>query len=208
MIAVVDYGMGNLHSVRHALERVGAEVEITRAPDVLRSAERIVLPGVGAFGECAAKLRATGLVDVLEEEVLGKGKPMLGICVGMQLLAERGSELGSHAGLGWLEGSVDILEAGTRGLKVPHVGWNQVAWRRETPLSQGLRKDPHFYFVHSYSMRLADPSSAAAECEYGAAFPAAIQFGSVFATQFHPEKSQDAGLRLLENFLAWSPAPC
>ena len=205
MIAVVDYGMGNLHSVRHALEMAGGEAEITSRPEALRSAERIVLPGVGAFGECVLKLRATGLVEALEEEVLRKGKPMLGICVGMQLLAEAGTELGRHAGLGWIKGTVDRLAPGDGTMKVPHVGWNEVAWRRETPLSKGLLKSPHFYFVHSYRMALADPSLLAAECEYGETFPAAVQSGNVFATQFHPEKSQDAGLRLLGNFLAWSP---
>lgn len=205
MIAVVDYGMGNLHSVRNALERVGAEAIVTADPDALRAADRIVLPGVGAFGECAQRLFATGLVDALEEEVRRKGKPMLGICVGMQLLAETGTELGVHKGLGWIAGSVDRLEPGAAALKIPHVGWNEVAWKRDTPMSKGLTKNPHFYFVHSYRMHLGDSSLLAAECEYGGAFPAAIQSGNVFATQFHPEKSQDAGLRLLENFLAWSP---
>jgi len=205
MIAVVDYGMGNLHSVRHALERVGAEASITSDPEVLRAADRIVLPGVGAFGECAKRLFDSGLVAVLEEEVRRKGKPMLGICVGMQLLAETGSELGIHQGLGWIGGSVDRLEPRDSALKIPHVGWNEVAWKRETPMSKGLTRNPHFYFVHSYRLRLSDPSLTAAECGYGETFPAAIQSGNIFATQFHPEKSQDAGLRLLENFLAWSP---
>jgi glutamine amidotransferase len=205
VIAIVDYGMGNLHSVRHALDRAGAEAAISAAPEALRAADRIVLPGVGAFGECAARLRATGLIEALEEEVLKRGKPMLGICVGMQLLAETGSELGSHAGLGWMPGTVDRLAPDVRDLKVPHVGWNEVAWTRETPMSKGLSKSPHFYFVHSYRLFPREAALIAAECDYGGAFPAAVQFRNVFATQFHPEKSQDAGLRLLENFLSWSP---
>lgn len=206
MIAIVDYGMGNLHSVRHALEHVGAEVLVTSRAEDLERAERIVLPGVGAFGECMRNLHATGLVETLEEQVRAEGKPFLGICLGMQALAEEGLELGHHKGLGWLRGVVEPLPVAGTGLKLPHVGWNEVRPSSTgAPLFRGLRKDASFYFVHSYRLRPSDPAVTAATCDYGGAFTAAVLDRNVFATQFHPEKSQQDGLRLLANFLDWRP---
>ena len=205
MIAVVDYGVGNLHSVRHALEMIGAEVCVTRRPEDLRESERIILPGVGAFGECVKNLRASGLVEVLEEEVLRKGKPFYGICVGLQILAREGYELGVHRGLGWVPAVVRRFQGEAQGLKVPHMGWNEVMPEVESPLFSGLRRAPTFYFVHSYYMAPYELNLTAASCDYGGKFTAAILHNNVFGTQFHPEKSQGNGLRLLQNFLSWKP---
>jgi glutamine amidotransferase len=204
VIAVVDYGMGNLHSVRHALGMVGADdVELTHDPEKLREAERILLPGVGAFGECAKNLRASGIVDALKEEVLVRGKPMLGICVGMQVLATEGHEMGVHEGLGWIPGVVKPLDA--PGLVIPHVGWNEVMHDGTHPMLKGVKPGATLYFVHSYAFVPNDPSMVAATCDYGGAFTAALKKDNIFATQFHPEKSQQDGLRVLENFLSWNP---
>jgi len=205
MIAVVDYGMGNLHSVRHALDMVGAEVCVTQRPEDLRAAERIILPGVGAFGECVKNLKASGLVETLQDEVIQKGKPFFGICLGMQVLAREGHEMGVHQGLGWLSAAVKRFEVEAQGLKVPHVGWNEIILQREIPLFNGLRKAPTFYFVHSYHLVPDDAALTLAICDYGGPFTAAVQHDNIFATQFHPEKSQQNGLRLLENFLTWKP---
>ncbi|MCS6800884.1 MAG: imidazole glycerol phosphate synthase subunit HisH [Chloroflexota bacterium] len=203
MIAIVDYGMGNLHSVRHAFELVGAEVRVTRDPEELYAAERIVLPGVGAFGECVKNLEASGLRAVLAELVLERGTPFLGICLGMQVLATLGEEFGRHEGLGWVPGVVRRFAG--EGLRIPHVGWNEIAPQIESPLFRGLGHAPCFYFVHSYHFVPDDPRVVAATCDYGGPFPAAILSRNIFATQFHPEKSQAVGLRLLENFLEWEP---
>jgi glutamine amidotransferase len=205
MIAVVDYGMGNLHSVRHALEMVGAEVCVTQTPEALRAADRIILPGVGAFGECVKNLHQSGLLETLEEEVLRRGKPLFGICLGMQVLARQGYELGTHAGLGWMPAVVKRFEVEAQNLKIPHVGWNEVLLRQASPLFKGIRRDLNFYFVHSYHFVSEEPSLILAECDYGGLFTAAILRGNILATQFHPEKSQQNGLRLLENFTNWKP---
>jgi glutamine amidotransferase len=205
VIAVVDCGMGNLHSVRLAFDRLGAEVAVVQPPEELRQAERIVFPGVGAFGECVRRLRESGFTAALEEEVLRKGTPFLGICLGMQVLAETGEENGVHAGLGWVPGVVRRLRGDAPRLKVPHVGWNDVKWRNGSPLFAGLRQPAALYFVHSYHFAPAEADVTAATCEHGEAFAAAIQRRNVFAVQFHPEKSQRNGLRLLRNFLAWKP---
>jgi len=202
MIAVVDYGMGNLRSVAKALEAIGEEPLATRDPADLRAASHIVLPGVGAFSQCVANLRATGLVDVLDEEVRQRKKPFLGICLGMQLLANESEEGGWHEGLGWLAASVRRLHD-DGGLKVPHIGWNDVRAEPGSPLFKGVR-DPVFYFVHSYYVDCADPRLVSATCDYGVTFPAAIVADNVWAVQFHPEKSQANGLRFLQNFLSRS----
>ena len=204
-VAVVDYGAGNLHSVRSALDSLGAEVVVTTHPEDLRDAERIILPGVGAFGECAAGLRASGFIESLEEEVRRRGKPFLGICVGMQLLAREGHELGVHPGLGWMPGIVKRLDAGSSGLKIPHVGWNDIEAVHDSPMFQGFRRESTFYFTHSYHLALDDASVEAAVCDYGQRFTAAVLSGNIVATQFHPEKSQENGLALLQNFLNWKP---
>jgi imidazole glycerol-phosphate synthase subunit HisH len=200
LIAVIDYGMGNLRSVAKALEAIGEEPQVTARAEDLRVASHLVLPGVGAFGQCAANLRATGLIDVLEEEVRGRGKPFLGICVGMQLLAERSEEDRDSSGLGWLAGAVRRFPTdGDR--KVPHMGWNDVSAAAETTMFRGIRQ-PVFYFVHSYYLDLADAGVVSATCEYGRSFAAAVAVDNLWAVQFHPEKSQQNGLRFLQNFVA------
>lgn len=205
MIAVVDYGMGNLRSVCHAFERIGAEARVAKRPEDLREAERIVLPGVGAFGVCMSNLRASGLIEPLREEVFERGKPFLGICLGLQVLSTQGEESGLHEGLDWIPGKVKRFDARQMGLRVPHVGWNEVHWDRPSDLFHGLRDGSNFYFVHSYYFAPQSPGHLAASAEYGIRFAAAALKDNLFATQFHPEKSQDNGLRLLENFLAWRP---
>lgn len=202
MIAVVDYGMGNLRSVAKALEAIGEEPRITSSAADLRAASHIVLPGVGAFGQCAANLRATGLVDALTEEVRERGKSFLGICVGMQLLVERSEEGGDHAGLGWFPGTVRRFEPAAE-RKVPHMGWNDVAADASAPMFRGIRHRV-FYFVHSYFVEFAQQLSGAATCDYGCTFPAAVAVDNIWAVQFHPEKSQQNGLTLLRNFVARS----
>ncbi len=200
MLALIDIGSGNLHSVENALRAAGAaEVVVTADPDAVRGAERIVLPGVGAFGACAAALRAAdGLVEALEEAVLRDGTPFLGVCVGMQLMADAGEEHGTHAGLGWLPGRVTRLEPGEAGTKVPHMGWNDVTPLGEHPLlARG-----EAYFLHSYAYHGA---GLLAVTEHGGPVTAAIGRDNLIGVQFHPEKSQRYGLALLGRFLEWRP---
>jgi glutamine amidotransferase len=206
MIAIVDYGMGNLHSVRHALATVGAgaDAKVTSDPKDLERAERIVFPGVGAFGECVRNIRASGLLATLQREVLEKKKPMFGICLGMQVLATAGEELGTHEGLGWIPGRVRRLKG--EGVRVPHVGWNSArVTATEHPVFRDLPLDSTFYYVHSFVFEPESKTHVAAVCDYGEPFVCAVAKDNIIATQFHPEKSQDAGLTLLERFLTWSP---
>ncbi|MFN4100925.1 MAG: imidazole glycerol phosphate synthase subunit HisH [Pararhodobacter sp.] len=206
--ALIDYGSGNLHSCARALAAAAdnaGDVTVTALPDEIARAERIVLPGVGHFADCAGALRAIpGMVEALEEAVLQKGRPFLGICVGMQLMADTGLEDGETRGLGWIHGLVEGLEAGP-GLPVPHVGWNALRLPRPHPVLAGLGDQPHAYFTHSYVFRPEDETDAAAWCEYGGAFAAAVAHDNLIGTQFHPEKSQRVGLTLLANFLKWKP---
>jgi glutamine amidotransferase len=213
-VAIIDYGSGNLRSAAKAFERQGAEcsteveVLVTDNADTVRSADRVVLPGVGAFADCRAGLYAVdGMVEALEDVVRRQGRPFLGICVGMQLLAERGLEHGVHPGLGWIGGDIARIEPGDPTLKVPHMGWNQLQLDRpEHPLLAGLNDGDYAYFVHSYAFRLSDPDDRLASTDYGAErITAAIVHGNIAGTQFHPEKSQAAGLRLIANFLEWTP---
>ncbi|MBY0228038.1 MAG: imidazole glycerol phosphate synthase subunit HisH [Gemmataceae bacterium] len=200
-IVIVDYGMANLRSVQKALERVGHAAEITSDPARAAEAERLVLPGVGAFRDAIARLRQTGL----DEAVTGHfraGKPFLGICLGMQLLFERSLEDGVHEGLGVFAGEVRHLPV-VPGLKVPHMGWNRLRVKQDVPMLRGFPSEPYMYFVHSYCAVPADPSLTAAEADYPEPFCAAIRRGNVFATQFHPEKSQRVGLHLLREFASW-----
>lgn len=201
MIGIVDYGMGNLRSVAKAFELLGAETVVSGKPEELQAAEKLVLPGVGAFGDGMANLRKLGLDKFLEGEVLGKKKPMLGICLGMQLLAQEGFERGRNKGLGFIGGKVAKFELEAQGLKVPHVGWNEVRFLGENPLFRGLKDGACFYFVHSYHMVCDDKKDVSAVCDYGYEFTAAVRRGNIFGTQFHPEKSQEAGLRVLENYI-------
>lgn len=204
-IAVVDYGMSNLTSVVKAFECLRADVRVTDEPEGLQGADRIVLPGVGAFGQGIRNLRARGFVRTLEQEVLVKGKPFLGICLGMQLLAREGTEDGHHHGLGWLKAGVRPLAVEGTGLRQLHIGWNEVAPRQGSPLFEGFQGTPSFYFVHGYRLVSEDPTPVTAESRYGERFVAAIQQGNIFGVQFHPEKSQEAGLAVLKNFLRWRP---
>ena len=205
MIAIVDYGLGNLFSVKKAFEAIGADAVVTSEPDVIRTAGRVVLPGVGAFADGMKFLKERGLDEALHDVVMQQRKPFLGICLGLQLLAETGEEYGNHTGLGWIRGHVRKLNVESTRLKVPHIGWNNVTMAGDSSLFRGIRSQADFYFVHSYQLECTDPSDVAATTEYGETVTAAILRGNIFATQFHPEKSQDHGLQLLRNFVAWQP---
>lgn len=198
-IAIVDYQMGNLRSVEKALEHVGAHPEITSDPARILSADKIILPGVGAFCDAIRELQARQLVEPLRE-CIASGKPFLGICLGLQLLFEKSFENGEYAGMGVLEGNVVRFEL-PREFKVPHIGWNRVhSQQADAPLMRNLSADPYMYFVHSYYVVPADPSIVWLTSDYGIPFCAAIRRDNLFATQFHPEKSQKEGLQLLKNF--------
>jgi glutamine amidotransferase len=201
VIALIDYGSGNLRSVEKALRHVGADVRVVPQPEPLADAEGVVLPGVGAFDDCMGALRRQAMFEATVS-FIRSGRPFLGICVGYQALFDASDEFNScAAGLGVFRGRVARFTP-TGGLKVPQIGWNQIALRRpDCPLFDGIPSGSHFYFVHSYFPRPADREIIAAETEYGETFASAIWKGAVFATQFHPEKSQKAGLRMLENFV-------
>ncbi|WP_298192377.1 imidazole glycerol phosphate synthase subunit HisH [Novosphingobium sp.] len=203
VIALVDYGAGNLRSVANALKAAGAEgVAVTADPNVVRAADRIVLPGVGAFKACIEALRGVpGLVEAMAERVLVGGAPFLGICVGMQLLADRGIEFGVTEGLGWIGGEVRAIEPSDPSIKVPHMGWNDVAPMHHTPLIV----PGEAYFLHSYHFVPEEGASVAAMTDHGGGLVAAVARDNVLGVQFHPEKSQDYGLALLGRFLEWRP---
>jgi glutamine amidotransferase len=210
---IVDYGSGNLRSAAKALERAApADVRIEVSGDAasLAEASHIVLPGVGAFADCKAGLEARpGMRDALERAVRQEGKPFLGICVGMQLMAARGREFGVTPGLGWIAGEVRLLEPDPdregRPLKVPHMGWNELQLLRPHPVFEGPVTGSHAYFVHSYHLVAEEMADRLAACDYGGPVTAAVARANMVGTQFHPEKSQAVGLRLLANFLAWKP---
>jgi glutamine amidotransferase len=214
-VAVIDYGSGNLHSAAKALERASREsginvkILVTNEPDDVRRAERIVLPGVGAFADCKSGLDAvSGMVAALNEAVLKKGKPFFGICVGMQLLAERGLEHGVSSGLGWLRGEVDRITPSDSSLKIPHMGWNTLRMKRKHALLNGIElgdRGQHAYFVHSYHFKPKDNADLVAEADYAGAITAMVARDNIAGSQFHPEKSQKLGLALLANFLRWKP---
>jgi imidazole glycerol-phosphate synthase subunit HisH len=197
-IVILDYGMGNLRSAEKALEHVGAVAEITRDHERVRSADGLVLPGVGAFPRAMEEVRRLGYDDLLRER-LEAGVPALGICLGMQLLFESTTELGGAAGLGLLRGPVEALDA--RDLKVPHIGWNPVSWRRESELTDGLPNPCSFYHVHSFAPRPAGEEDVVGAATYGEEFVSAVARGPLYGVQFHPEKSGPDGLRLLGNFV-------
>jgi imidazole glycerol-phosphate synthase subunit HisH len=196
MVTIVDYGSGNLRSVQKAFERLGAAARITDDPQVVAESERVVLPGVGAFGDAMRALRSRGLVEPIVAHI-GADRPFFGICMGLQLLFETGWEGGRHEGLGVLAGEVRRFDL-PAGLKVPHMGWNTVTWR---DASRRTAEAVHYYFVHSFHARPDDESVVAAVTDYGGEFCSAVARGRLFATQFHPEKSQAAGLELLASFL-------
>lgn len=201
MIVIIDYGMGNLLSVRKAFEYLGEEVTVISDPQKMEEASRVVLPGVGAFPDAIMALGAKGWLEALQRQVVEAGKPFLGICLGMQLLADEGEENYPCKGLGWVRGKVKRFLFTDKEFKVPQVGWNEVRPTGNSPLFQGIREGDTFYFVHSYHMVCADEKDIAAKCHYGEDFVAAVQKDNVFATQFHPEKSQDNGLKILKNFI-------
>jgi glutamine amidotransferase len=215
IIAVIDYGSGNLHSAAKALERAARDsgsngtVEVTRDPERVRRADRVVLPGVGAFADCKAGLAAVpGMIAAMREAVFERGRPFFGICVGMQLMAERGRENAVTEGLGWIKGEVDKIAPRDKTLKIPHMGWNTLEAKRSHPLFDGINlgaKGLHAYFVHSYQLTPADPGDLLAMSDYGGPITAAIARGNIAGSQFHPEKSQKLGLALLANFLKWKP---
>jgi len=205
MVGIIDYGMGNLLSVFHAVEHLGYEASFCRSAEEIADMERLILPGVGAFRDCMANLRGRGLVEALNNAVLCRNIPILGICLGMQAMARRSYEGGEHSGLGWFAADVVRLEPGDPSLRVPHMGWNSLSRRTPHPLFAGVPDQADFYFVHSFHMRCDHPSEVAASSDYGGPVTAAVGRGNIFATQFHPEKSQEHGLRLLENFLNWTP---
>jgi glutamine amidotransferase len=214
-VAIVDYGSGNLHSAAKAFERAAHEsghdqpIVVTRDPDAVRKASRVVLPGVGAFADCRRGLDAVpGMVEALEQTVRRNGRPFLGICVGMQLMAERGREYVTTEGLGWIHGEVDKIMPSDPALKIPHMGWNTLTVRNEHPLLDGIavgRDGLHAYFVHSYELKPEDGGDLVAEAEYGGPVTAIVARDSMAGTQFHPEKSQKLGLALIANFLKWKP---
>lgn len=208
MIAIVDYGLGNLRSIAKALEYVGADVVVTGQSEQIRQADRIVVPGVGAFGDGMRNLHAFGLVEILTQQVLEEQKPCWGICLGMQLFAKNSEEFGMHAGLGWLDAQVQKIDIPpeTAGIKIPHVGWNAVVFHEHHPMCAHIPEQTDFYFVHSYHLVPAKGTAAAlGTCDYGATVVACIARANIFATQFHPEKSQKYGLQMLRNFLEWQP---
>ncbi len=206
---IIDYGSGNLRSVAKALERVAegrVTVVVSSKPEDIRAASHVILPGVGAFGDCRKGLNAiSGLEEALEEAVLRQRKPFLGICVGMQLLADKGLEHGEHRGLGWIAGEVVPLLPADPSLKIPHMGWNTIHITQPHPVLHGIESDMHAYFVHSYHYRPANDKTVLATVDYGENITAIIGQDNIIATQFHPEKSQETGLRLLYNFLQWNP---
>ena len=205
MIAVIDYGMGNLRSVQKSLEFVGAKVIVTHDPDLILNANSVVLPGVGAFKDCMANLKKLKLVDPIRKFIDG-GKPFLGICLGLQVLFEESEEYGPVAGLGILPGKVVKFPGGSsetkngRPIKIPHMGWNQIKVKKNVPLFGGVGDAPYFYFVHSYYVVPEDQNMIATVTNYGVEFVSGIQYKNIYAFQFHPEKSQTMGLSLLERF--------
>ena len=215
-VAIVDYGSGNLRSAAKAIERAAREsggddrVLVTSSPREVAEADRIVLPGVGAFADCRAGLYGVpGMVDTLQRAVIERGRPFLGICVGMQLMATRGVEYGVHAGLDWIPGDVVRIQprgaTGKDHLKIPHMGWNVLTELRPHPLLAGISAGDHAYFVHSFQLKASRPETVLALTDYGGPITAAVGRDNLAGTQFHPEKSQATGLRLITNFLRWKP---
>ena len=214
-VAIIDYGSGNLHSAAKAFERMNSEtnaryaIKVTAHPDEVRGADRVVLPGVGAFADCRSGLLAVdGMMEALEQAVIEKGRPFLGICVGMQLMGTRGLEHGETPGFGWIGGEVRAIEPDDASLKIPHMGWNTLSVINPHPLLDGIETGPqglHAYFVHSYHLAAEARGHMVAETNYGGPVTAIVARDNLAGTQFHPEKSQKLGLALIANFLKWRP---
>ena len=200
MIAIIDYGVGNLFSLKSSLKEIGAEAVVTSDEKVIAEADRIILPGVGAFEDAARKLRESGMAEVVKKEAAA-GKPMMGICLGMQLMFDVGYEYGEHEGLGLIRGSVrPIADVIPEGYKIPHIGWNLLKFKKESPLFKYIKEDDYVYFVHSYYAAECD-ESVIAVTEYGAELTAAVANGNVYGCQFHPEKSGEVGMKILKAFM-------
>jgi len=200
MVAIIDYGVGNLFSLRSSLREIGAEAVVTSDEKVIAEADRIILPGVGAFEDAARKLRESGMADVVKKEAAA-GKPVMGICLGMQLMFDVGYEYGVHEGLGLIRGSVrPIADVIPEGYKIPHIGWNLLKFKKESPLFKYIKEDDYVYFVHSYYAAECD-ESVIAVTEYGAELTAAVANGNVYGCQFHPEKSGEVGMKILKAFM-------
>jgi glutamine amidotransferase len=201
MIAIINYGIGNLGSIQNIIKHIGGSATITSDPEVVRTAKVLILPGVGSFDSCVKALRASKLLDLIETRVHQEKTPILGICVGMQMMA-KASEEGIEPGLGWVAARVEKLRPDpASGLKVPHLGWRSVECPANSPLRADPDRDPRFYFAHSYHVVCEDASLIAATCDYGGRYVAALSTGNIFAVQFHPEKSHRCGMRFFENFL-------
>ena len=207
MIAIIDYGMGNLRSVFNAFQALGVEARIADGPAGLREASGVVLPGVGAFGDGMRNLRERGFIEELETQVVAGGKPFLGLCLGLQLLGTKGFEHGENPGLGWIPGVVDKLSV-PDALRVPHIGWNDTRFVKPDPLFAGLGAAAAFYFVHSFVLVPEDPAVITGVCDYGVDFTASVRRDNICATQFHPEKSHKAGLAVLRNWAEALPKSC
>ncbi|RME17199.1 MAG: imidazole glycerol phosphate synthase subunit HisH [Alphaproteobacteria bacterium] len=211
MTALVDYESGNLHSAEKAFQRMARELDagevvVTSDPDVVARADRVVLPGDGAFPACRRALFGhSGLFEAIDAAVNGAGRPFFGICIGMQMLADVGREHEDTPGFGWIGGEVVPIRPADRALKVPHMGWNDLVIDHPHPVLEGIETGEHAYFVHSYHFRAADPAERLAHCDYGGEITAIVGRGNIFGTQFHPEKSQATGLRIIGNFLRWAP---
>lgn len=211
LTAIIDYESGNLHSAEKAFQRMAREMDagevvVTSDADVVSRADRLVLPGDGAFPACAAELRGhKGIYDAMVEAVEQKGRPFLGICVGMQLMASKGHEYSETNGLDWVAGDVVRIEPSDSALKVPHMGWNDLVLENAHPVFDGVKSGDHVYFVHSYHFRVNNPAERLAYVEYGQEVTAVIGRDTMVGMQFHPEKSQDVGLRMIGNFLTWTP---
>ncbi|WP_375281701.1 imidazole glycerol phosphate synthase subunit HisH [Pseudooctadecabacter sp.] len=208
---LIDYDSGNLHSAQKAFERMAAEtgagaVRVTSDPDVVRTADRIVLPGDGAFPHCRDQLYGvSGMAEAITEAVQKDAKPFMGICVGMQMLARRGFEYRETEGFGWIDGEIHKITPADPRLPVPHMGWNDLVIEQDHPVLAGLKTGDHAYFVHSWQMKMSDPAQRLAHCDYAGDVTAIVARDTIIGTQFHPEKSQDAGLRMIGNFLNWAP---
>ena len=210
LTALIDYESGNLHSAQKAFERMAREADagdvvVTSDADVVARADRIVLPGDGAFPACATALRGSGVYEALVDAVENKGRPFLGICVGMQLMASWGREYTDTPGLGWVDGEVVPITPADASLKVPHMGWNDLVLDAAHPVFDGVASGDHTYFVHSYHFHVADPAMRLAHVNYGTDVTAVVGRDTMLGMQFHPEKSQDIGLRMIRNFLTWAP---